>query len=166
MRTHFVQKLKQTFLGGRSCKQQLFLIVIQVTSLIQNFSHRPTIIKQSWHHQRKFLIMSTEFDKNSSKWSYYYTDHKNYIKIFFEHFPSKLLDPQKSTFGDDILGIKLFFKWLYQKIVFTKVGHLNWYSSMIFFRKIWIIFDIENSLWKSKIGTFWQSVTRWRLKIW
>ena len=57
----------------------------------------------------KFLTMSTEFDKNSSKWSYYSTDHKNYIKDFFEPFPSKLLDPQKSTFGDVILGIKLFF---------------------------------------------------------
>ena len=56
----------------------------------------------------KFLTMFTEFDKNSSKWSYYSTDHKNYIKIFFEHFPSKLLDPQKSTFGVVILGIKLF----------------------------------------------------------
>ena len=30
------------------------------------------------------------------------------LRIFFEHFPSKLLDPQKSTFGDVILGIKLF----------------------------------------------------------
>ena len=56
----------------------------------------------------KFLTMSMEFDKNSSKWSYYSTDHKNYIKIFFEHFPWKLLEPQKSTFGDFILGIKLF----------------------------------------------------------
>ena len=56
----------------------------------------------------KFLTMSMEFDKNSSKWSYYSTDHKNYIKIFFEHFLLKLLDLQKSTFGDVILGIKLF----------------------------------------------------------
>ena len=52
----------------------------------------------------KFL----EFDKNSSKWSYYSTDHKNYIKHFFGQFLSKLLDPQKSTFGDVILGIKLY----------------------------------------------------------
>ena len=81
----------------------------------------------------KFLTMSWEFDKNSSKWRYYSTDHKNYIKFFFEHFPSKLLDPQKSTFGDDILGIKLFLKWRYQKIVFTKVGLLYWYSPMNFF---------------------------------
>ena len=57
---------------------------------------------------RKIGPMSTEFDKNSSIWSYYSTDHKNYIKKFFEHFSSKLLDPQKSTFGDVILGIKLF----------------------------------------------------------
>ena len=39
----------------------------------------------------KFLTMSTEFDKNFSKWSYYSTDHKNYIKNFFEHFPSKII---------------------------------------------------------------------------
>ena len=30
------------------------------------------------------------------------------VQIFFEHFLSKLLDPQKLTFGDVILGIKLF----------------------------------------------------------
>ena len=59
-------------------------------------------------YKGKFLTMLTEFDKNSSKWSYSSTDYKNYIKFFFEHFPAKLLDPQKSTFGDVILGIKLF----------------------------------------------------------
>ena len=35
-------------------------------------------------------LMSTEFDENSSNRSY----HKNYIKNLFEHFSSKLLDPQ------------------------------------------------------------------------
>ena len=46
------------------------------------------------------------------------------------------------------------------KMLFTKEVRLNWYSSMnSFFRKIRIIFDIENSRWKFKIGTFWQSVT-------
>ena len=39
-------------------------------------------------------------------------------------------------------------------MLFTKKVCLNWYSSMIFFRKIRMIFDIVNSLWKSKIGTF------------
>ena len=66
-----------------------------------------------------------------------------------------------------ILVIKWFKNWSQQKMLFTKKVHLNWYSSMnFFFRKIRMIFDIENSLWKSKIGTFWRTVTRWRLKIW
>ena len=56
----------------------------------------------------KYLTMSTEFDKNFSKWSYYSTDHKNNIKKNFEHFLSKLLNLQKSLFGEVILGIKLF----------------------------------------------------------
>ena len=56
----------------------------------------------------KYFTMSTEFDKNFSKWSYDSTEHKNNIKKFFEHFLSKLLDLQKSLFGDVILGIKLF----------------------------------------------------------
>ena len=86
--------------------------------------------------------MSTEFDKNFSKGSYCSTDHKNYIKTFFEHFPSKLLDPQKSRFGDLILGIIFFLKQSYQK---------SWYSPMKFcFWKILIIFDIERWLWKSE----------------
>ena len=56
----------------------------------------------------KYLTMSMEFGKNFSKWSYYSTDHKNNIKKFFEHFPSKILDPQKSLFGDVILEIDYF----------------------------------------------------------
>ena len=59
-------------------------------------------------------------------------DDKYYIKDFFENFLSKLLDPQKSTFSNVILGI-IFFKWSYQKIVFAKVGLLNWNSPMEFF---------------------------------
>ena len=39
----------------------------------------------------------------------------------------------------------------------TKNLFLNWYSSMKkIFRKIRMIFDIENWLWKSDLGTFWQ----------
>ena len=56
-----------------------------------------------------------------------------------------------------ILVIKWFKNWSQQKMLFTKKN---------FFRKIQMIFDIQNSPWKSKIGTFWQTVTRWRLKIW
>mgnify|MGYP006863675160 CR=1 FL=1 len=66
-----------------------------------------------------------------------------------------------------ILVINWFKNWSQQKMLFTKKVRLNWYSSMnFFFGKIRMIFDVENSLWKSKIGTFWQAVTRWRLKIW
>ena len=40
-------------------------------------------------------------------------------------------------------------------MLFTKKVRLNWYSPMkFFFRKIQMTFDIENSLWKSKIGNF------------
>ena len=39
----------------------------------------------------------------------------------------------------------------------TKNLLLNWYSSMKKkFRKIRMIFDIENWLWKSDLGTFWR----------
>ena len=66
-----------------------------------------------------------------------------------------------------ILVIKWFWNWSQQKMIFTKKVRLNWYSSMkFFFRKIRMIFDIENSLWKSKIGTFWRTVSGWRHKIW
>ena len=34
--------------------------------------------------------------------------NKNYIKNIFEHFLAKLLDPQKSLFGDVILEINYF----------------------------------------------------------
>ena len=51
--------------------------------------------------------MSKDFDKKTLQ---IVADYKNYIKIFFEHFPSKSLDPQKSTFGDVILGLKLLSK--------------------------------------------------------
>ena len=69
----------------------------------------------------------------------------------FEHFLSKLLDPQKSLFGDVILEMNYFLKWSYQKTDFTKVGLLNWYSLMkISFRKIQIIFKIENDFEKSQ----------------
>ena len=65
-----------------------------------------------------------------------------------------------------ILVIKWFKNWSQQKMLFTKKVRLNWYSSMKFFyRKSGMIFDIENSLWKSKIGSFWRTATGWRPKI-
>ena len=45
---------------------------------------------------------------------------------------------------------KVFFSWSYEKVILTKNVRLTYYSSMKKkIRKIRMIFDIENSLWKS-----------------
>ena len=41
------------------------------------------------------------------------------------------------------------------KNINTKNVLQNFYSSMKKIRKIWIIFNVENWLWKSDFGTFW-----------
>ncbi len=74
-------------------------------------------------HGGKYFTMSTEFDKNFSKRSYYSPDHKDNIENFFLHCLSKLFDSQISLFGDVILGIKLFLK--IKLTAFTKVELLN-----------------------------------------
>ena len=57
------------------------------------------------------------------------------------------------------LLIKGFKNWSFQKMPITKYVLLNWSSSMQKKnRKIRIIFDIENSLWKSEIGIFCQLI--------
>ena len=49
----------------------------------------------------------------------------------------------------------------------TKNVPLNWYSSMKKkLRTIRMIFDIENWLWKSNCGTFWQLAINPKLKFW
>ena len=61
---------------------------------------------------------------------------------------------------DVILGIKVVQFWSYQKMYFTKNVVLNWYSSMKKkIRKIRMIFDIENWLWRSDLDTYWQPRT-------
>ena len=53
-----------------------------------------------------------------------------------------------------ILVIKFFFSWSYEKVILTKNVRLTYYSSMKKkIRKIRMIFDIENSLWKSNFRT-------------
>ena len=64
-----------------------------------------------------------------------------------------------------ILVIKWFKNWFYQKMPITKNVLLNWYSSMKKKRNIRMIFDIENWLWKSNFGTFWQLAINPKLKI-
>ena len=69
------------------------------------------------------------------------------------------------------------FRFFFQKVSMTKSVPLKWYSLMkIIIRKIPIIFDIENLLWKSEIGNFCQlnskllqifwSVTKVMIRIW
>ena len=49
---------------------------------------------------------------------------------------------------------KVFLSWSYEKVIFTKNVRLTYYSSMKKkIRKIRMIFDIENSLWKSNFCT-------------
>ena len=89
--------------------------------------------------------MSIESDKNFSKWSWYSTDYKNHIENVFENFWSKLLDPQKSIFGDIVFEIYIFLKMkLSKKVLVTKIVLLEWYYPINFFWKFQIIFDVEN----------------------
>ena len=64
---------------------------------------------------------------------------------------------QKKPHFSEILGTKVVQFWCYTKLVKTKNMPLNWYfSTRKIFRKIRVIFDIENWLWKSDFGSyFW-----------
>ena len=58
--------------------------------------------------------------------------------------------------------IKCLKIWSCQKMSISKSVLLNWYFSMeIFFRKIQVIFDVENWLWKSEFCNFWQLSLNW-----
>ena len=67
-----------------------------------------------------------------------------------------LLSGQKKPNFLEILGTKVVQFWCYTKLIKTKKLPLNWYFSICFFRKIRMIFDLENRLWKSDFGTFWR----------
>ena len=66
-----------------------------------------------------------------------------------------------------ILVIKGFKNWSYQKMSITKNVLLNGYSSIRKkkLRKIRVISDIENWLWKSNFDAFWQLAINPKLKI-
>ena len=65
-----------------------------------------------------------------------------------------------------ILVRKWFKNWFYQKMSVTKIVLLNWYpSTKKELRKIGLIFDIDNWLWKSNFGIFWQLAISAKLKI-
>ena len=104
-----------------------------------------TLVWPQWWSWADVSQQGVDFSKKISK-----------IRIIFDLiFTDVHTDCQKLNV---ILGIKVLQFWSYRKMYFTKNVVLNWYSSMkIFFRKIWTFFDIKNWLWKSDLGTFWQS---------
>ena len=58
----------------------------------------------------KFLTMSMDFDKNSSKWNYYSTDHKNHINFFFWTFSLEVIRPTKINILRRYFKNKTFLK--------------------------------------------------------
>ena len=61
-----------------------------------------------------------------------------------------------------ILKLILYFFKHYLKNVKNKK---YWYSSTKKMKKISMIFQVENWLWKSNFGTFWQLAVNQKLKI-
>ena len=70
----------------------------------------------------------------------------------FERFLPKNQHIQRKLLN---LVIKWFKNWCYQIMSITKNVPLNLYSSIKKLRKIRMIFDAENWLWKSNFGTVW-----------
>ena len=62
-----------------------------------------------------------------------------------------------------ILENKAVQKLKLENMFFTKNGLPNWYSSMTFFEKNPLIFDIDNWLWKYDFGTFWRTIIHCRI---
>ena len=87
-----------------------------------------------------------------TKWRFLPKNLNQLVIFQFLWLDLRSLDHELTKIGPNFRKQTTYFKkWSYQKIVFTKVGLLNWYSRMkIFFRKIRIIFDIEKWLWKSE----------------
>ena len=92
-----------------------------------------------------FFIMSIEFDKNISDWSLNCTDHKNGNDFFMSLVRWPKIAVKKSQFFLETLGTKVVQFLCYTKLLKTKNKLLNWYyPTKFFFRKIPMIFDIEN----------------------
>ena len=98
------------------------------------------------------------FDRWAHETMYAYIGNKHFFTKSCHHqtYQNSKISWQKMC---SILLIKGFKNRSYQKMPITTNVPLNWYSSMKKkFRKIRIIFDIENSLWKSEIGIFCQLI--------
>ena len=70
------------------------------------------------------------------------------------------ISPYMSVTWPSLVGIGLINHF------YKNCAHKQLFFNEKKFRKIRTIFDIENSLWKSKIGTNWPTDTGWRHKIW
>ena len=98
----------------------------------------------------KVFIMWTEFYKNISDWIHDYTDHKNGIDFFMRlvKWPRIAVKPNFL----EILETKIVQFWYYTKLIKTKNMLLHWYYSTKKVRKIRMIVDVENRVWKSDFG--------------
>ena len=100
--------------------------------------------------------LSRFFDCWAHQTTYAYIGNKHFVTKMCHRqtYQNSKISWQKNG---SILVINCFKNWSFQKMSITNYVPLNWYSSMKKkFRKIRIIFDIENSLWKSKFVSFWQ----------
>ena len=89
----------------------------------------------------KFFIRSTDFDKNFSKRSRYSTDHKNWIKFFFDNFVQHIWTQKIPIWHDDVTQSRLRNKRRgtlinFWKILKTKKNQkwsqcLDWYKKVL-----------------------------------
>ena len=100
--------------------------------------------------------MSTEFDKNFSKWSWYilHWSQRLHWKLFWT-FSVEVIRPAKITIWEHHFRNNLFLKMKLSRNAFYK----SWaprliFSNEFFFRNIRIIFDIEKWLWKLEFCNF------------
>ena len=107
----------------------------------------------NWAVLGKFFIMSTEFVKNIWDWSHDCTDHENDIGFFMRlvKWPNIAVKKKAKNFRNYWNKSRPIF------ILHKTDGSKKCASKLIFsnefFRKIRMIFDIENSLWKSNFCT-------------
>ena len=124
------------------------------------------------------LRIKTSFYLLTTMWTTFLS-HKKKFKFVLSHFQTfdqgivvselGLRSHEVNTgvhYGNTGCGVFTSLVILSKKMSITKNMLLNWHSSTKKKeRKIWMIFDIENWLWKSNFGTFWQLAINPKLKI-
>ena len=104
------------------------------------YLNTPNVLCLSWDNWNVSMVLNL----SHGTWEYFKTD------VWIEGLSQEAI-------VSDIFSAK---RNLIVKVVPSPIELLTdilpWCSSMIFFRKIQIIFELENWLWKSKIGDFCQ----------